>query len=92
MKNLALVFAIGGLFFGVAAAAYWQKSTKVPIDPLNGDPDGVMSGDPEGQQFAWLAAQLRANQEVGRLNKIAARLTAVAVVLSALSTVLGLEC
>lgn len=89
-KCIALWLAIGGLIFGLIAAWYWLRSTRVPIDPLNGDPNAIMPVMPELGQSAWLAAQLRANQEVGRLNTIAASLTAIAVVLSAASSVAGM--
>jgi hypothetical protein len=84
--------AVGGLGFGLAAAWYWGKSTQIPVDPLNGDPNAIMPVLPELEQLAWLAAQVRANREIGRLNRIAAQLTALAIVLSTASTLLGLIC
>jgi hypothetical protein len=91
-KVLALALAIGGLFFGLAAAWYWRESTRVPIDPPGAEPQQMSLADPQGERMAWLTARLHANQETSRLNKTAARLTAVAVVLSTLSTVVGLAC
>lgn len=85
-KSLAFGLATLGLLFGLGAAWYWFQSTRVPIDPLNGDPNAIMSVEPELMQQDWLVAQLNANQEVGRLNTIAAILTAVAVVLSTASS------
>ena len=93
VKCLATVAcAVSGLVFGLASAWYWRKSAAVPVDPLNEDPTAVMPAMPELEHLAWLAAQLRANQEVGRLNKIAAKLTAAAIVLSTASTLIGLSC
>lgn len=89
-RDIALGFAMGGLVFGLVAAWYWYRSTRVAIDPLNDDPDAIMPVVPELEQLAWLAAQFRANQEVGRLNTIAATLTAVAVVFSTASSVIGM--
>ncbi|WP_247570115.1 hypothetical protein ACQZ3V_01950 [Ralstonia pseudosolanacearum] len=89
-KCIALWLAIGGLVFGLIAAWYWFRSTRVPIDPLNGNPNAIMPVEPAVERLAWLAAQFRANQEVGRLNTIAASLTAVAVVLSTASSVVGM--
>ena len=89
-RGVAFWLAVGGLVFGLIAAWYWFKSTRVPIDPLNGDPNAIMPVVPELEQLTWLAAQFRANQEVGRLNTIAASLTAIAVVFSTASSVVGL--
>ncbi|MGZ2749963.1 hypothetical protein [Burkholderia stagnalis] len=89
-KCAALVLAIGGLGFGLAAAWYWRKSTKVPIDPLEGDPHAIMPVVPELEQLAWRAAEVHANQDVARLNVIAAWLTGVAVVLGFAASVAGL--
>lgn len=89
-KCVALWLAVAGLVFGLVAAWYWFRSTRVPIDPLNGNPNAIMPVEPAVERLAWLAAQFRANQEVGRLNTIAASLTAVAVVLSTASSVVGM--
>ncbi|NPT58687.1 hypothetical protein [Paraburkholderia elongata] len=89
-KVAAFGLAMSGLGFGLAAAWYWGKSTRVPVDPLNGDPNAIMPVVPELAQQAWRAAQFRANQEVGRLNTVAAILTAVAVLLSTASSVVAL--
>ncbi|MCX4151770.1 MULTISPECIES: hypothetical protein [Paraburkholderia] len=89
-KGIASALAIGGLVVGLVAAWYWRESTRVPIDPLDGDPNAIMPVVPELEHQAWWAAQFRANQEAGRLNTIAAMLTAVAVVLSTASSVIAL--
>jgi hypothetical protein len=89
-KLAAFALAMSGLGFGLAAAWYWRKSTRVPIDPLDGDPNAIMPVVPELAQQAWWAAQFRANQEIGRLNTVAAILTAIAVVLSTASSVIAL--
>ncbi len=89
-RSGAIALAFAGMVAGLAAAWFWEKSAHVPIDPLNGDPNGVVSGEPELEQLAWLAAQLRANERVSVLNVIAARWTATAVVLSTVGTLIGL--
>lgn len=89
-RDVALGLAAGSLVFGLIAAWYWLKSTWVPIDPLDGDPNAIMPVVPELDQLTWLVAQFRANHEVGRLNAIAASLTAVAIVLSTASSVIGM--
>ena len=89
-RCVAFSLAVGGLVFGLIAAWYWFKSTRVPIEPLNGDPNAIMPVVFEVEQVTWLAAQFRANQEVGRLNTIAASLMAVAVVFSTASSVVGM--
>ncbi|WP_168795964.1 hypothetical protein [Paraburkholderia aromaticivorans] len=85
-KSIAVVLAFGGLTSGLLAAWLWEKSTRVPVDPLDGDPTAVV---PELEQQAWWAAQFRANQQIGRLNVLAARWTAAAVVLGTLSSIVG---
>ncbi|CAE6843923.1 hypothetical protein R69658_06851 [Paraburkholderia aspalathi] len=90
MKLAAFALAMSGLGFGLAAARYWWKSTRVPVDPLDGNPNAIMPVVPELAQQAWWAAQFRANQEIGRLNTVAAILTAVAVVLSTASSVIAM--
>lgn len=89
-RDVALGLAAGSLIFGLIAAWYWLRSTRVPIDPLDGNPNAIMPVVPELDRLTWLAAQLRANREVGRLNAIAASLTAIAVVLSTASSVIGM--
>ena len=89
-KGIAFALAIGGLLFGLAAAWYWSKSTQVPIDPLDSEPNAIMPVVPELAQLAWWTALFLANREISRMNIIAARLTAVAVVLSTASSVVGL--
>ncbi|MFK4448488.1 hypothetical protein ABH944_008544 [Caballeronia udeis] len=89
-KSIAVVLAFGGLTCGLLAAWFWEKSTRVPVDPLDGDPTAIMPVLLDLEQQAWWAAQFRANQQIGRLNVLAARWTAAAVVLGTLSSVVGL--
>lgn len=89
-KTLAIALASGGLMSGLSAAWFWERTTRVPVDPLNGDPNPIESGEPDLANLQWRAAQFRADQEIGRLNTLAARWTATAVVLGALSSVVGL--
>ena len=88
-KSLAVALALGGLASGLLAAWFWEKSTRVPVDPLNGDPHAIMPVEFDLSQMSWWAAQFRANQQTGRLNVLAARWTAAAVVLGTLSSVVG---
>ncbi len=89
-KSIAIALAIGGLISGLLAAWFWERTTRVPVDPLNGDPNAIMPVLPVLAQQAWWAAQFRADQEMGRLNTLAARWTAAAVVLSGVSSLMGL--
>lgn len=89
-KSIAIALASGGLISGLLAAWFWERTTRVPVDPLNGDPNAIMPVLPALEQQAWWAAQFRADQEIGRLNALAARWTAAAVVLGTLSSVVGL--
>lgn len=45
-KCIAIVVAIGGLTSGLLAAWYWERTTRVPADPLNGDPHAIMPVSP----------------------------------------------
>lgn len=69
-KGFAIALAIGGLISGLLAAWFWQRTTRVPVDPLNGDPHAIISVLPEIAQQQWWAAQFRADQEIGRLNTL----------------------
>ena len=89
-KCVAIALALGGLTCGLLAAWFWERTTQVPVDPLNGDPSAIMPVLPVLEQQAWWAAQFRADQEMGRLNTLAARWTAAAVVLSGVSSLIGL--
>lgn len=89
-KCVAIAMAIAGLLSGLVAAWFWERSGRVPVDPLNGDPHAILPVVPELEQLSWRAAQFRADQEMGRLNTLAARWTALAVVLSTASSVIGL--
>lgn len=94
MELSACALAMSGLGFGLAAAWYWRKSTRVPVDPLNGNPHAIMPVLPELEQQVWWTAQFRAEKEIRRLNTLVARWTAqstpLAVVLGTLSSVVGL--
>lgn len=89
-KGIAIALALGGLISGLIAAWFWESTTRVPLDPLNGDPNAIMPVVPVLAQQAWWAAQFRADHEMGRLNTLAARWTAAAVVLSGASSPIGL--
>lgn len=89
-KSLAIALAIGALTSGLLAAWFWERTTRVSVDPLDGDPHAIMPVLPELTNLWWWAAQFRADQEMGRLNTLAARWTALAVVLSGLSSLIGL--
>ncbi len=89
-KAIAIGLSLGGFITGIRAAYLWWQSTRVPVDPLNGDPNAIESGDSDFANLQWRAAQFRADQQIGRLNARAAGWTALAVVLGTLSSVVGL--
>ena len=89
-KIIAIALASGGLISGLLAAWFWERTTRVPVDPLHGDPNAIMPVLPVLEQQAWWAAQFRADHEIGRLSTLAARWTAAAVVLSGVSSLIGL--
>lgn len=93
-KSIAIGLAIVGLACGLTAAWYRERSTRVRVDPL--DNDAYATVLPKGvapNELGW-TGQFRADQEIRRLNTLAARWTAQlnspAVVLGALSSVVGL--
>ncbi|CAE6820884.1 hypothetical protein R69658_05843 [Paraburkholderia aspalathi] len=89
-KSMAIALAIGGLLSGLLAAWFWERSTRVRVEPLGGDPYAIMPVEADLSNMWWWTAQFRANQEMARLNTLAARWTAAAVVLGTLSSVIGL--
>lgn len=86
-----ILLAAGSLVFGLTAAWYWWRSTRVPVDPSNGDPHYILPVIPTLATMAWQAAQFSADQKISRLNRIAAVLSAVAVLLGAAATFWGLH-
>jgi hypothetical protein len=94
----SILFALAALVAGLIAAHYWLKASKIEIDPgwRVGYPaspaDALRSIEPADiqlSQMQWITETMKAIQESGDLNKIAARWTAVAVVFAAVSSVLG---
>ncbi len=74
------------LVAGLAAAGAWACSTRVPLDPLEGNPSGMLPVDPHLADLEWRVADWRQTDRAGRRNRVAALLTAVAVVLSSLAS------
>lgn len=89
-KTLAIALAIGGMISGLRAAWFWERTTRVRVDPLDNDAYATVLPEAVGPNQLWWTAQFRADQEIGRLNTRAARWTAAAVVLGTLSSVVGL--
>ncbi|MGF6970720.1 hypothetical protein OKW43_007815 [Paraburkholderia sp. WC7.3g] len=88
MHLYALVLAVVGFAFGIAAACLWWKASRVSPSPgWEGDLAPVI---PELEQLGWNVAFIEAAQKSGALNSTAAILTAIAVVLTTGSTVVGL--
>jgi hypothetical protein len=79
--GLAIIFALAGLGAAIAAAFYWWKASRVPIQY----PAASISDVPE---LHIMSGQV-AFHESSRLNSRAAVLTGVAAVLSAVGSVLG---
>ncbi|WP_186126814.1 hypothetical protein [Burkholderia gladioli] len=82
--------AVLGLVTGLAAAWAWAWSTRVPLDPLEGNPSGMLPVDRDVADLAWRVAGWRQNDRAGQRNRVAALLTAVAVVLSSVASLLSL--
>lgn len=89
-KSIAIALAIGGLIFGLLAAWFWERTTRVRFDPLGSDPYATVLPADVPPNELWWTAQFRAEQEIARLNTLAARWTAAAVVLGTSSSVVGL--
>ncbi|WP_406867104.1 hypothetical protein [Paraburkholderia fungorum] len=79
----AIVFA-----FGIAAACFWWKASRV--SPVPDSEGGLAPVIPELEQLGWNVAFIEAAQKSGALNCTAAILTAIAVVLTTSSTIVGL--
>ncbi|MEH2549089.1 hypothetical protein V1283_005734 [Bradyrhizobium sp. AZCC 2262] len=78
---LAIAFAFAGLGTAIAAAIYWLRASRVPIQT----PAASISDVPELHIMSGHVAFY----ESSRLNSTAAVLTGVAAVLSAIGSVLG---
>ncbi|MGW1424647.1 hypothetical protein ACWAT4_31505 [Bradyrhizobium manausense] len=78
---LAIIFAVAGLGTAVAAAFYWLKASRIPIQT----PAASISDVPELHVMSGHVAFY----ESSRLNSRAAVLTGIAAVLSAVGSVLG---
>lgn len=88
MHLFALVLAVIGFAFGIAAARFrWKASRVSPVPDWAGDLAPVI---PEFEQLGWNPAFIDAAQKSDALNSTAAILTAIAVVLTIASTVAGL--
>lgn len=89
-KIIAIALALCGLTSGLLAAWFWERTTRVKVDPLDNDAYATVLPDAVEPNRLWWTAQYRADQEIGRLNTLAARWTALAVVLGTSSSVVGL--
>lgn len=49
--------AVLGLVTGLAAAWAWAWSTRVPLDPLEGNPSGMLPVDRDVADLAWRLAR-----------------------------------
>jgi len=88
MHVLALVLSVSGFVFGLAAAYYWWKASRVSPDP--DWPEGIAPVIPELEQLGWNVAFIKLAQESGALNRTAAGLTAIAVLLTTAASVFSL--
>ena len=79
--GFAIAFAVAGFGTAVAAAFYWLKASRVPIEI----PTASISDVPELHVMSGHVAFY----ESSRLNSRAAVLTGIAAVLSAVGSVLG---
>jgi hypothetical protein len=77
----SILFAVAGLGVAVAAALYWWKSSRVPIQSMAAS----ISDVPELHIISGHVAFHQSSQ----LNSTAALLTGIAAVLSAIGSVLG---
>ena len=77
----AIIFALAGLGTAIAAAVFWWRASRVPIQP----PTASISDVPELHIMSGHVAF----HESAQLNSTAAVLTGVAAVLSAVGSVLG---
>lgn len=80
MRLIALILSVAGFAFGLAAAYYWWKASRLSPQPWW--PDGIPPAMQELEQMGWTVAFIDLAQKSGALNRIAASLTAIAVILT----------
>lgn len=86
MKRLiSVAFPCLALVFGLMAAHYWYKSSKIEIVPCW----AIEPGEPFLAQMGWIVGTMGAMKKSSELNKKAALLTAVSIVFGAISSVVG---
>ncbi|WP_199028733.1 hypothetical protein [Ralstonia sp. ASV6] len=88
MRPIALLLASIGFVFGIAAAFYWWRASRITVNP--NWPAGIAPVVPELEQLGWNVAFIKMAEQSGSLNRIAAALTAIAVVFTTASSVAGL--
>lgn len=81
----SIVLALTAFVFGLNAARYWSKASKVKQDPEW----RIESPDRETAHEDWIVAILKTASESADLNRKAADLTKWAVVLGTASSVVG---
>lgn len=86
LKDFSIVLSILGLIFGLIAAYYWLKASKVIIEPAW---ELKIEGDVNKNIMGWVTGNMIAFKKSGDLNARAARLTAVAVVVSLAGSLLS---
>jgi hypothetical protein len=77
----AILFAVAGLGTAVAAAFYWWKASRVPIQSTTASISDVLELHTMSGHVAFY--------ESSQLNSTAALLTGIAAILSAIGSVLG---
>ena len=86
LKDFSIVLSILGLIFGLIAAYYWLKASKVVIKP---GWELEIRGDKHSNIMGWVTGNMIAFKKVGDLNARAAWFTAVALLVSLAGSLLS---
>jgi hypothetical protein len=90
MKYLAIILALMTLGFGLTAAWYWYKSSKVDTHPAwQMIPWQMEPVERNDATDGWLVGIMVTAKEASRLNAIAAKWTAAAIIAGCLTSIAG---
>lgn len=93
MRAIVIGLAALGGAAGVYAAALWFRSSKLYVTPAYAKHGGIEPVDDSGRvSMDWIVGINEFNDEVAKLNALAARWTAGSVLLGSLASILSAAC